>query len=111
LELWGNLQKEVYKFAHLGLKLGVQNQRTEPTLEQRLAAHPQLRAHLEQLLDEVENRSGGLNLADDAEDVLVERMRAMTRQALSDWAQVRQERVQPAPEQGAIRDGKKNSAG
>lgn len=89
----------------------MQNPPQEPTLEQRLAAHPQLRAQLEQLLDEVENRTGGLNLADDAEDVLIERMRTMTRQALADWAQTRQQRVQPPPATGAVRDVKKNSAG
>lgn len=81
------------------------------TLEERLRAHPELRAHLERLLDEVENRGGQLNTADEAEDALVERMRAMGREALHQWAQQRQEQVQPDRERLLRRGGKKNSSG
>jgi hypothetical protein len=110
LEVCGRA-KQLYKFDHLSLKLGVQNTPEPMPLDERLAAHPQLRRQIEQMLDEVENRGGGLNLADDAEDVLVERMRALTRQALTDWAERRQQRARPVPEPGLVRDGKKNSAG
>jgi hypothetical protein len=81
------------------------------TLEERLRAHPELRAHMERLLDEVENRGGQLNTADEAEDALVERMRAIGREALREWGRQRQEQVQPDWELQLRRGGKKNSSG
>jgi hypothetical protein len=81
------------------------------TLEERLRAHPELRAHMERLLDEVENRGGQLNTADEAEDALVERMRAIGREALQEWGRQRQEQVQPDWELQLRRGGKKNSSG
>lgn len=81
------------------------------SLEERLRAHPQLQTHVERLLDEVENRGGALNTADQAEEALVTRLRAMGQEALRDWAQQRQTHVQPAWAPQLRRGGKKNSSG
>jgi hypothetical protein len=81
------------------------------SLEERLGAHPALRTHLERLLDEVENRGGILNTADEAEDALVLRLRAMGQDALREWAQQRQAQVQPGWAPQLRRGGKKNSSG
>ena len=80
-------------------------------LEERLRAHPELREHIERLLDEVGNRGGVLNTADEAEDALVVRLRAMGREAIQAWAQRRQVEVQPGWEPQLRRGGKKNSGG
>jgi hypothetical protein len=81
------------------------------SLEERLRAHPQLRTHIEHLLDEVENRGGALNTADQAEEALVTRLRAMGQHALVEWAQQRQVQVQPEWAPQLRRGGKKNSSG
>ncbi len=81
------------------------------TLEERLRAHPELREPIERLLDEVDNRGGRLNTADEAEDALVQRMRAMGREAMQEWAERRQVAVQPEWEPQLRRGGKKNSSG
>jgi hypothetical protein len=81
------------------------------SLEERLRAHPQLRTHVERMLDEVENRDGALNTADEAEEALVIRLRVMGREALLEWAQQRQEQVQPGWAPQLRRGGQKNSSG
>mgnify|MGYP001561416745 FL=1 len=81
------------------------------SLEERLRAHPVLRTHIERMLDEVENRGGVLNTADEAEDALVTRMRAMARDGLLEWAQQRQAHVQPGWAPQLRQAGKKNSVG
>jgi hypothetical protein len=80
-------------------------------LEKRLAKHPGLRAQVERLLEEVENRGGELNTADEAEDAVVARVRELGRMALQRWAEERARAVQPPPQPGLRRGGKKNSAG
>lgn len=72
----------------------------------RLQRHPQLYEHVSALLDEVENRAGALNTGDEAEDAIVERMRQLGRQALTQWAEQRHAAVQPVrtlPARGAER--------
>ena len=81
------------------------------SLEERLRAHPALRTHVERMLEEVENRGGKLNTADEAEDALVTRLRAMGQEALSDWAKQRQVQMQPGWAPELRRGGKKNSGG
>lgn len=63
------------------------------------------------MLEEVENVSGALTSADDAEDAIVERIRQMGREALQSWALEREKAVQPEPGPGLRRGGKKNSGG
>lgn len=77
----------------------------------RLQRHPQLYEQVSALLDEVENRAGALNTADQAEDAIVERMRQFSRRALTQWAEQRQAAIQPAGATDLRRGGKKNSAG
>lgn len=77
----------------------------------RLQRHPQLYEHVSALLDEVENRAGALNTGDEAEDAIVERMRQLGRQALTQWAEQRHAAVQPARAPGLRQVGKKNCAG
>ena len=68
----------------------------------RLQRHPQLCEHVAALLDEVENRAGTLNTGDEAEDAIVERMRQLGRQALTQWAEQRHVEVQPARAPGSV---------
>jgi hypothetical protein len=77
----------------------------------RLQRHPQLYEQMAALLDEVENRAGALNTGDEAEDAIVERMRQIGRQALTQWAEQRHAAVQPARTAVLRQAGKKNSAG
>jgi hypothetical protein len=77
----------------------------------RLQSHPELNTQVAALLDEVENRAGKLNTGDEAEDAIVERMRQMGGQALTQWAEQRHEAVQPVRSSGLRKVGKKNSAG
>jgi hypothetical protein len=85
--------------------------KNKASLEERLRAHPQLKEHVERMLDEVENRGGALNTADEAEDALVLRLRAIGKEALVEWAQQRHAQVQPGAEPQLRRGGKKNSGG
>jgi len=73
----------------------------------RLQRHPQLYEQMAALLDEVENRAGTLNTADQAEDALVERMRQIGRQAPGRRAEQRHVEVQPARTPGLRQVGKK----
>ena len=77
----------------------------------RLQRHPELYEQVAALHDEVENRAGALNTGDEAEDAIVERMRQLGRQALTQWAEQRHAAVQPARTAGLRQVGKKNSAG
>lgn len=77
----------------------------------RLEPYPQLRAQFETMLDEMENRAGALNTGDQAEDAIVERMRQMGRQVLTQWTEQRQDSVQPECTSGLRQGGKKKSAG
>lgn len=77
----------------------------------RLERYPQLRTLVEGMLDEMENRAGNCNTADQAEEALVERLRQIGRQALTQWAEQRHAAVQPARDSGLRQSGKKKSVG
>ncbi len=66
-----------------------------PEFLARLEQYPQFCEQFTQLLDEMENRAGACNTADEAEDAVVERMRALGRVTLAQWAEQRQAGVQP----------------
>jgi hypothetical protein len=78
-----------------------------------LRAHPTLRDRFASIVKAVENSDGELNLADDAEERLVEEMRHLGREAMEAWAQKRVEttekevRAQPRMH----RQGEKKSTG
>jgi len=56
------------------------------SLEQRLEDHPELRAKLEELLKIVENADGQIELADEAEQRVVDELSGLGRAALRGWA-------------------------
>jgi hypothetical protein len=79
----------------------------------RLDKHPQLRQRVERLLDLCEDRAGDLRKADEAEQRVVEEMRALGHEVLEGWAR---EQLEARCEEldrtaGVSREGKKNSAG
>ncbi|MCI0419071.1 MAG: hypothetical protein L0312_07610 [Acidobacteria bacterium] len=59
----------------------------ETSLEERLKAHPKLRARMEQLLAVVENASGDIEKANEAERRVFEERRQMGQEALTGWAE------------------------
>jgi hypothetical protein len=84
------------------------------SFEQRLNAHPELRAKFEVLLSVVENAQGDLVRADAAEQRVIEEIRQLGQVALQNWA-TRQEQQQSEAFRRenpmANRGGKKNSIG
>jgi hypothetical protein len=82
-----------------------------PEFFARLGQYPQLCGQIAALLDEMENRAGTFNTADEAEDAVVERIRALGRLTLTLWAEQRQAAVQPERTPGLRQGGKKKSAG
>lgn len=87
---------------------------TSESFEQRLNAHPALKAKFEILLSVVENAQGDLIRADAAEQRVIEEIRQLGQVALQDWAN-RQEQQQSEAfsleHPTANRSGKKNSIG
>jgi hypothetical protein len=84
------------------------------SFEQRLNAHPELRAKFEVLLSVVENAQGDLIRADAAEQRVIEEIRQLGQVALQDWATRQEQQQSEAFRQenpGANRGGKKNSIG
>lgn len=84
------------------------------SLEERLAAHPELRARFEQILALVEDVDDQVNTADEAEERTIEEMRRLGNEILHDWAthkcfQRDQQTLREKPE--ANSNGKKNSTG
>jgi hypothetical protein len=63
------------------------------------------------LLEEVENRAGGLGTADQAEEAMIERMRRLGQAGLTAWAQGRCAQLNAEAPAKARRSGKKNSGG
>lgn len=80
-------------------------------LVNRLREHPEMVEQMEALLDEVENRTGTLGTADQAEDAVVERMRSLGQAALTGWAQRRCEQLNAEAPPQARKDSKKNCGG
>lgn len=55
-------------------------------LAEKLELHPELKARFEELVSIVENKSGDLELADVAEQRVIDEMRKLGQTALQDWA-------------------------
>ena len=89
-----------------------QNER-DTNLLVRLKKYPKLLARMEGLLEVVENSAGDLKKASDAERRVIEEVRKMGHEVLSDWAANRANKVSEEADQreGVRRAGKKNSAG
>lgn len=79
------------------------------TLEERLGEYPELRARFEEMLAIVENAAGDIVKADEAEQRVIEELRALGQSALQGWAERKQRRVQKQSEQqvGVTRKVKK----
>jgi hypothetical protein len=87
---------------------------TPASFEQRLNAHPELRAKFEVLLSVVENAQGDLIRADAAEQRVIEEIRQLGQVALQGWATRQEEHQSKLFSQEnptANRGGKKNSIG
>lgn len=56
------------------------------SLEARLNAHPYLRARIEELLGIVEDAEGDVQKADEAERRVIEELRQLGHELLTDWA-------------------------
>lgn len=56
------------------------------SLADRLAAHPKLEHRVSALLDIVESESGVLDRADDAEEAVIDNLRSMGNELLTDWS-------------------------
>lgn len=81
-------------------------------LLERLNRHPRLKARMAELLSIAEDEKEIVK-ADDAEERLIEELRFLGNELLSDWAQKRLEKCEAALEQDTTvrRCGKKNSIG
>jgi len=60
---------------------------------ERLQRHPQLRAKFESLLDVVENASGDVVKAHEAEERVFEELRQMGRDAIQAWAERKHQKL------------------
>lgn len=56
------------------------------SLEERLKKYPYLRSRFESVMDVVEDTDGNIDKADEAEQLLIDEMRQMGKEALHDWA-------------------------
>ena len=83
------------------------------SLEERLRKHPALQARIEALLDMVEDESGQLERADDAEEFLISQLRSMGQEVLQEWATNEQHHVEQHWDNrpGIARKQKKDSSG
>ncbi len=81
------------------------------SLEERLQAHPELKAQLLKLLELAES---GIESADQVEELVVDEIKDMGRQVVQDWAEHQEEVKSQAlrkGEAGVSSNGKKNSIG
>lgn len=85
----------------------------DAVLLQRINRHPLLRARVESLLGVVEDTGGDLEKADAAERRVIEELRQMGNEVLTEWAQGGIGKcVAQAREEADVRSGgKKNSTG
>ena len=84
------------------------------SLDQRLAARPDLADKMHALIDAMEESLAQKSKADEVEDCMHEKVRELGLQALTDWAAQAQEqtaRQTPAQHPGAVKHAKKNSSG
>lgn len=83
-------------------------------LAERLLKHPSLYARIDQILSIVENPDRKLRRADDAEDRVIEELRELGNEVLTQWAQEESTRCEEdllKDSDAVIRRGKKNFTG
>lgn len=83
------------------------------SVEERLREHPKLKVRIEQMLDVIENTTGDVVKADEAEQRFIEELRKMGQESLQDWAENQQEQVDRywGEREGVSRKEKKTSTG
>lgn len=83
------------------------------SVAERLERHPELKERMERLLDVVENVSGDVKLADEAERRAIEELRLMGQQIMQDWGQrlADKEARDLKAKGGVVRQSKKNFTG
>ena len=83
------------------------------SVAERLERHPELKERMERLLDVVENVSGDVKLADEAERRAIEELRLMGQQIMQGWGQrlADKEAQELEGKGGVVRQSKKNSTG
>ena len=79
----------------------------------RLQRHPDLQAEFESLLQVVENSEGDVVKADEAEELVAQRLQLLGRQAIESWASRKNQRLQAESDSRSdlTRKGKKGSTG
>jgi hypothetical protein len=85
-----------------------------PSLDERLDNHPHLRERFESILAIVEDSTGTIDLADEAERLAIIEVRQLGASMLHEWARTKESQKSTemgATENNAIRNGKKNSIG
>jgi len=83
------------------------------SVAERLERHPELKARMERLLDVVENTSGDVRLADEAERRAIEELRQMGQEVMQGWGRKasNREALEMEAKGGIVRHVKKNSIG
>ena len=81
---------------------------------ERAEAYPELKEHMERMIDIIENVEGKADYADDAEAQIVENMRKIGSASMGEWAVKREttvskEWVEKQP--SSVKHGKKKSTG
>jgi len=87
----------------------------EKSVEERLAAHPELKEKVLALLELVEaNPDGHIERADDMEERIIQNTTQLRQQLMQDWAQGRERQTAQSLRESAVSavsNGKKNSTG
>ena len=84
------------------------------SFSERLESYPELKEHVERMLDIVENTAGTVEKADDAEIQVVENMRKIGATALQQWAAQQEKAIESKwtkEHPTALKHGKKKSIG
>lgn len=85
----------------------------QPSLEERLKEHPELKAKIEAMLAIIENAGGDVEKAAEAERRIIEELRQMGNEVLHGWARRQQEKKEAEynAQSGVNRKEKKSSTG
>lgn len=86
----------------------------DKTFVERIEAYPELKKHVEKMLDVVENIGGKADKANDAEFLVVDNMRKIGATALEEWAVQREKAATSKWSEEnptSIKHGKKKSIG
>lgn len=87
---------------------------SKESIDERLKAYPILQGRIEAILDIVEDSTGEVERADEAERRMIEEVRQLGNEALQGWAERKVEEHEVAVRRqvaGVKRNGKKNFAG